>query len=375
MNAKLLFLLLIFFEISPGFAQFYYFDTPIAMPFLGTNIGDPVAAALGETGVTSYSGGSQGILLNPAHVNRAKTWEAFSLYRGFASLKRNRNSIFKERNMKYYAIGVSGRVEKNKNIGFFLQRFNDHSSYKNDTGESYFSNINETIVGFSFGTRLKKNLLWGINAKYLVDSRFGARNSGVALDLGLNWILPASAVFDKRPDFNQLAPEQKSIFSIGLALKNTGLEMDFGKFPIKRPLPQTLYFGMAYQQILAKLHFRGLFEFEKRLIRFDEEKREYDPFYKALFTAWKGKTLKEAVYHFGLETNIFNRISLRYGLRYEPVRPVDQTIITYGIGIDLKYLSINFGKWKNPDYDSFYNIIDTYTDSYSVSVNVKNIHF
>ena len=339
------------------------------LDFLKWNI-DPVAVSRGGS-VVAEGGGLHSIYYNPAHLNKVTAWEVTYQRRSFSTL-------YLPKDWNYFAAAAAYRFDEKNVLSLHWQRMGFGEAIpsveqgiidKRGTAKDF-------AIGFTYGRKITPKISGGITLKYLRSDLLGAAANGWAFDLGLNLqnLLPGITLrFPgiEIPGLLRFKPQGETIgVQLGAALLNAGPQMYYLAPKQKDPIPQLLRLGFAYNALSSPLvHFKLLFDFEKELVR--REAVIADEFYKAWFTVWKGQPLKEAIYHFGLDARLAYVLSLRFGFRYEAFQNYfNNTILTMGFGINLKYFSIQYGKWLDRE-----NISSLYRNSYIIGIRIGNIRF
>jgi hypothetical protein len=361
MNKRIWIGIFLFFYILPAFSQ-----NETAISFLKWSI-DPVSVGRGESGNAVFSGGPA-FLFNPANINAIGKWDMFYA-------RRPLKTFFEGfRNLNYFLAGGVYRFDEKNIAGVYVRRFSYTLSFPvlQDTPSDY--NAFDLAVAAMYGRKLGDNWSAGLGFQFLRSDLGVADANGWAFDLGVNRVnlfpsLTFQVVGEVGPALQTFqTPDKTAGLNIGLALLNAGPHIAYIDPDQADPIPQRLRLGILYQVISSPLiSLQGLFDFEKELVYWNGE--EYDPFYKAWFTGWKGQPFKEAIYHFGGELKVVSIFSLRYGYRYEPFQDFfDKGISTIGFGIDLKYLSLHYGEWIDTENMSFIE-----QDSYVIGLRIGDI--
>ena len=143
----------------------------------------------------------------------------------------------------------------------------------------------------------------------------------------------------------------KDKFSFGVNLSNLGPKIYYVDAAQADPLPTQLRIGFAYD--IVKSEFNNLTltaDFSKLLVnRFSDEadQPQSDPFYKAIFTSWKGgpegiaRTIQSSVgaeYWYGAP----RLIALRAGYFYEDPSNGNRKFLTLGAGIRYSVYGFDF---------------------------------
>lgn len=197
----------------------------------------------------------------------------------------------------------------------------------------------DLAVTFCYGTQVTPHLGLGVGMKYIHSNLapMGAgqeKGKGVgssfAVDFGLLYRLP---IWKRR-------------ISFGLNLNNMGPKITYIDAAQADPLPTSLKIGFAVKLLdmeYNKLTLAG--DTNKMLVRGkedDEGNWTYDPFYKAIFTAWGDGSISDQIHRLvssvGLEYVYNNMIFLRVGYYYDEEGKVKYP--SFGAG--LQYASFRF---------------------------------
>lgn len=347
-----------------------------ALDFLKWPI-DPVAIGRGESG-TASAAGVQSLTFNPAHVNQLQSYQVFY----------NRQSFGEHvvSDFSYFMAGAAYRLKEEHTLAIYWRRFGFGETFRTDPLWVFNEKFEpyDMSLGLVYGRRFGENLFGGVTLKYLRSFLGSFRDEDItanswAFDLGINRVnLFPSLTFKPSGTVNSefikkiQKPNRFQGLNIGAALLNAGPRIAYIDERQADPIPQRLRVGIAYQAVSSEIFgLQALFDFEKELVHKDEGKMKADPFYKAWFTGWEGKTFKEAIYHFGIEVQLISIVNFRYGYRYEPLQEYfDKGVSTLGFSVDTKYASLHYGKWIDKD-----NISALIRGSYVIGVSVGNIKF
>jgi len=163
----------------------------------------------------------------------------------------------------------------------------------------------DVAVGVSYGYPISERLALGLGLRYIysnlasgiqVEGRETKAGKSFGMDLGL---LYRTAPFS-------LGGQTKAQFSAGFNLNNMGPQIQYSDGAQKDPIPTNLRFGYAFTIDLDpynRITFAN--DFTKLLIRVrsDSTGSRADPFYKAIFTAWRPIKVR---------TNALNEEEARY---------------------------------------------------------------
>ncbi|GAB4368387.1 MAG: hypothetical protein Kow0042_09520 [Calditrichia bacterium] len=329
--------------------------------------------SLGKGGSSTADGeGLFSIHNNPAHINQIKSWEFTYQYRPIPML-------FVTNEGTYYSLAAAYRLNKESSLGILWKYFGYELGYPEGENQSSLikpTNNKDFTVGLIYGIKFSEGINAAAVVKYLRSELYGVAATGWAIDLGFNGrnLFPSLTLEWDTPRIPELeifrSGDEFRGLNWGAALLNAGPHMYYLVPEQKDPIPQRFRLGFAYQMIASSLvGLRTSFDFEKELVH--QKGATVDEFYQAWFTGWKGKTLKLATYHVGLEICLGYILDLRFGLRYEPFQNYfNTTMLTFGVGIKLKYFSLQYGKWIDRE-----NISSFYSDSYVVGIRIGEIKF
>ena len=363
----------------------------VVLPFLGWNI-DPAAVGSGAA-ATADGQGFPAVFYNPALLNTTGRWAATFTHRSFPV-----NDVgllgFIPLDFSYYSAGLAYRFHPQNVLSVHFRRFSfgDMVITPVENPEGTLSGTYDYSLALTYAHRFSRRFGAGVTVKFLRSKLGLFTGNSWALDIGLRWqgLAPGLTIRDtngKLETFRKFAPKtQQTGLSIGLALLNMGprFSYDLNGVPILGdpsatktpgvPIPQTFRLGFAYHLLASPLvHFTALFDFEKQLVRSDFFGNDSDSPFKALFTAWKGKVFKEATYHLGGNLRLAYVLFFRYGYQYMPFLEnsgLSRGVFTYGFGLDLKYVSLQYGRWASGVND---NVFTIYRKSSIIGITVKNI--
>ncbi|MFQ5584842.1 MAG: hypothetical protein ACE5GL_10440, partial [Calditrichia bacterium] len=233
----------------------------------------------------------------------------------------------------------------------------------------------EFALGITYGIKFSRKIEGGFVFNYLRSDLVAFISNSWAFDVGVRWqnLLTSSTITIPSKEMESLSTfkpmETPSGIGIGIALLNAGPHIAYLDPSQADPIPQRLRIGFSHHTFSSPIFgMTLLFDFEKELVH--REGPYADSFVKAWFTSWKNQPFRNATYHFGFNLNLVYIFSLRFGYQYQPFEDFFNTgIFTIGFGLDLKYLSIQFGTWLERD-----NISALYKDSNLWGIRVGNIH-
>lgn len=303
----------------------------------------PSAVSRGATS-TAFGSKFSTIQYNPANINFLQKWTLSYNHRSFGAGLPD--------GFSYILLGGSFRFNKKHSAGLFWQRFSFGKIIRTDIDGNTIEEVTaqDFALGAIYGIRFTKNFNGGLVFKFLRSDIFGTDANSWAFDIGVRWqnLLTSSTFTIHAQDMESLGTfkpaETYSGIGIGIALLNAGPHIAYLDPSQPDPIPQRLRLGIAYHTISSTvLRLILLFDFEKELVHRGED--QADSFVKAWFTSWKEQPFKNATYHFGLDMNLIYIFSLRFGYQYQLFQDYSSSVFTLGFGIDLKFLSIQFGTW------------------------------
>ncbi len=197
----------------------------------------------------------------------------------------------------------------------------------------------EFAFGVGYGTKLTDDLGVGIVAR-LIYSRLSivtvGNEKGDGTAFTTSFDLSALYKFSKGPKFI------KDKLSLGINLSNLGPKIVYVDADQADPIPTNLRFGLAYKVIKNEGNELTLSaDFNKLLVN------NKDPFYKGLFTSWKGgpgeilqsfQTSVGAEYWYGNP----RLIALRAGYFYEDPEYGNRKYLTLGAGLRYDLYGFDF---------------------------------
>lgn len=326
---------------------------------------DPVAVGRGGA-ATSQGEGFNSIFYNPAHINQFQSWNVSYYHRSFPS-------PVLPRDWNYFTLGAAYRFKEKNVIGLYWRKFGFGELITTDNMGNIVKRgtAKDFAVGIIYGRKLSSRLTAGLTFKYLRSDLVGAAANGWAFDLGLKCanILPILTVEipgREIPELQLFKPSYESRgLQLGITLLHAGPQVYYLVPEQKDPIPQRIRLGIAHYVLTSPLlQVQTQFDFEKELVHRPDIYA--DDFYKAWFTGWKGKTLKEATYHFGVDMRLAYIFNIRWGYQYQPFEDYFTShVTTIGLGIKYKYVSFQYGTWLYRN-----NLSPLYNDSVVLSFNV-----
>ena len=227
------------------------------------------------------------------------------------------------------------------NLGSFTQTLNDPTPLA--TFNAY-----EYGITLGYSTKLSEELGLGINGRF-IHSRlapFGTAEeqgtgvaSGFSFDVGMLY-KPKSLVIP----FTGLDIGEH--FTAGFNLSNIGPAISYIDRAQADPLPTSLRLGFGYKIINDEFNkLTAIVDVTKLLVRKLPDGTS-DPFYKAMFTSWTDKSLREELREFdssiGLEYWYNDWIALRSGFFYEDPQYGNRKFQTFGAGIRYNFFGFDF---------------------------------
>lgn len=251
--------------------------------------------------------------------------------------------------LSYLDLGETQRTDEEGNyLGSFTSYY-----FSVRTMYSGFISKNSAIGGAIQFTHIKKSEIptgaergKGVPNVYTFDidySKFGILRS---LTVSRN-----IAFLPKVFHIKQTENDQGLSFSVNIL--NMGNKIVFIDPNQGDPTPQRLTIGINYkvlQSQLIRLNIIG--ELEKPLIAYNEEKEDWDPFWKALFTGWSNDSSdverKDIITRMGAELNFTKYFVLRMGRYHYPLRDGEfidgyhhYTYWTWGFSINYSIISFS----------------------------------
>lgn len=192
-------------------------------------------------------------------------------------------------------------------------------------------NSHEFAVTAAYGTRLSENMSVGIGLRFIRSSlsdvgagseKGDGKANAFAVDLG--WLYKASFVRG---------------LSFGANLSNMGPKITYIDAAQASPLPTNLKIGAAYKILDSEFNRLTVAVDINKLLVVVHNDKPADPFYKAIFTAWKN--VDDIIYGAGLEYWYSNLIALRTG--YHVDNEGKANYATFGFGIKYSLYRFDFG--------------------------------
>lgn len=208
----------------------------------------------------------------------------------------------------------------------------------------------EMAFALAYATKLSPSWGVGITTRFIY-SRLSPNDLTVGNEKGTGTAFTTSFDLSALWRPNTGAKWLKDKFSFGVNLSNLGPKISYVDADQADPLPTQLRFGFAYD--IVKSEFNNLTltaDFSKLLVnRYSDEANQpqSDPFYKAIFTSWKGgpegiaRTIQSSVgaeYWYGAP----RLIALRAGYFYEDPSNGNRKFLTLGAGIRYNVYGFDF---------------------------------
>ncbi len=205
----------------------------------------------------------------------------------------------------------------------------------------------EMAFALAYATKLSPNWGVGISTRFIY-SRLSPGTVGNERGTGTAFTTSFDLSALWRPTTG--AKWLKDKFSFGVNLSNLGPKISYVDVDQADPIPTQLRFGVAYD--IVKSEFNNLTltaDFSKLLVNryIDEAGPQSDPFYKAIFTSFKGgpegigRTIQTSVgaeYWYGAP----RLIALRAGYFYEDPSNGNRKFLTLGAGIRYNVYGFDF---------------------------------
>ena len=299
------------------------------------------ASAMGESGA-GLADDASAMFWNPAGLAFQKGTEfSFSHFKWLPQFASDLS--FEYFAAKHYLESFGGTIGATV-IYFNLGEFNRRDEYNNDLGK--FKAF-EVAVSVGYATKLSESLGFGTVLRVIRSqlAPFGTAGeqgkgiaTGVSFDLSFLWRparlrLPIIGKFDKR-------------FSLGVNLSNLGPAIHYIDREQADPIPTHLRLGFAIKLIATKYNnLTYTIDFGRILVRREPGKKP-DPFYKALFTAWKKDAggLEKVTIGTGVEYwyGSPKLIALRAGYFYEHPKWGGRKYVTFGAGLRYSFIGVDF---------------------------------
>lgn len=208
----------------------------------------------------------------------------------------------------------------------------------------------EMAFALAYATKLSPSWGVGITTRFIY-SRLSPNDLTVGNEKGTGTAFTTSFDLSALWRPNTGAKWLKDKFSFGVNLSNLGPKISYVDAAQADPLPTQLRFGFAYDVVKSEFNNLTLTaDFSKLLVnRYTDESNnpQSDPFYKAIFTSWKGgpegiaKTIQSSVgaeYWYGAP----RLIALRAGYFYEDPSNGNRKFLTLGAGIRYSVYGFDF---------------------------------
>ncbi len=192
----------------------------------------------------------------------------------------------------------------------------------------------------AYGTQVSDEVGLGASARFIY-SRLAPMGAGEEQGNGTG----SSVSFDISALYK---PKSLDFLSIGANLSNMGPKITYIDAAQASPVPTNIRLGFG-AKLLDEEHnsLTYTLDFNRLLVR-ETSQDTYDPFYKAIFTAWGDGGLRPVTIGTGLEYWYDKTIALRVGYFYEDPNEGGRKFMTFGGGIrydiygfDFSYLSAN----------------------------------
>lgn len=209
----------------------------------------------------------------------------------------------------------------------------------------------EFAVTAGYATKISEGVGLGINARFIHSylAPFGTAEeqgrgiaSGFSFDVGLLY-KPRSASIP----FTGI--ELGDRFSAGINISNLGPALTYIDKAQADALPTYLRLGIGYKIIESDYNnLTGILDVNKLLVKKTGDGTTYDPFYKAIFTTWTGKSFNQILREFitaaGLEYWYGSPkwVALRAGYFYEDPQAGNRKFMTFGAGVRYDIYGFDF---------------------------------
>lgn len=196
-------------------------------------------------------------------------------------------------------------------------------------------NSNEFALTGSYATKLTPGLGLGVNLKF-VYSRLSPVNVDAEQGKGVGATFAVDMGMLYRPGFSDR-------LRMGFNLSNVGPKVTYIDKEQEDPVPTNLRLGLAYD--ITKSEFNTLtfvYDINRLLVPKDEDKRD-ESFLAYLYNTWNdGDQFNRLAHSIGIEYWYSNLIALRSGYFYEDPNNGDRKFWTFGGGVRVSILAIDF---------------------------------
>ncbi|MBI3585750.1 MAG: type IX secretion system outer membrane channel protein PorV [Ignavibacteriales bacterium] len=207
----------------------------------------------------------------------------------------------------------------------------------------------EFAVTAGYATKISESFALGINARFIYSylAPFGTAEekgkgiaSGFSFDVGLLYRPRSSSIPFTGIDLGDR-------FSAGMNISNLGPALTYIDKAQADALPTYLRLGIAYKIIESDFNnLTGILDVNKLLVKKTGDGSTYDPFYKAIFTTWTGKSFNQIMREFvtgaGLEYWYKKWVALRVGYFYEDPQAGNRKFATFGAGVRYDIYGFDF---------------------------------
>ncbi|CAM3250291.1 type IX secretion system outer membrane channel protein PorV [Rhodothermus bifroesti] len=220
----------------------------------------------------------------------------------------------------------------------------------------------DVAAGLSYGYQIHDRLALGVGLRYIYSNlASGIEVEGRETKAGKSFGLDIGLLYRTRPF--SLGGQASGQFSAGFNLNNMGPQIQYSDGAQKDPIPTNIRFGYAFTFDLDpynRITFAN--DFTKLLIRVrsDSTGSRADPFYKAIFTAWRPIQVRENPYNeqearyrtlsvweqlmigLGVEYWYNQLFALRTGFFYENPYNGNRQFMTFGAGLRYNIVGVDF---------------------------------
>jgi opacity protein-like surface antigen len=206
----------------------------------------------------------------------------------------------------------------------------------------------EFAITAGYSTKVTEELAVGINGRFIHSrlSPFGTaeeQGRGIASDFSFDVGLLYKP---KTLEIPLLGLDIGDHFTAGFNLSNIGPAMSYIDRAQADPLPTSLRFGVGYKILNTEYNkLTAIVDVNKLLVRKHADGTS-DPFYKAIFTSWADKSLREEMREFdssvGLEYWYSTWVALRAGFFYEDPQYGNRKFMTFGAGVRFDIYGFDF---------------------------------
>lgn len=228
-------------------------------------------------------------------------------------------------------------------------------NYNPETGNALGRfNSYEFAIGLSYGFKISDNWALGTGVRYIHSSLFEGKVGGMTVSPGSSFGFDIAALYKSDP-FPSIFEGSTAHFNVGINISNIGPGISYSESGVKDPLPTVLRFGWAFTTELGSSGRHTLTianDISKLMVRTDSA-HSIGPL-ESLITSWgslkrrtgqgmvKLSLLEQFMVGFGAEYWYRDLFALRAGYYFEDPYNGNREFLTFGAGINYKFISVNF---------------------------------